>query len=172
MKKKKLESIEFATVRLAHKTVVLMKDDAEPTEEMSGARAQNADTMYWARCMVDGQPEVVTREAEYIRAFVGEEATSLDPEQTWNLATVICYLLKLGHAVGGPFGPPERIADAFRVSIESVTPKLVEGWLIFFAHVLSPDDLFGVLHEYEYDLRTGSVRHLKCIQPYPIWEVD
>jgi hypothetical protein len=163
---KKSKSTEFATVSLLHKTVVLMKDPAEPTAEMS-APTPNADTMFWARCIADGQPEVVTRNAEDVRNFVGEDAGSLDHEQAQNLAIVICYLMKLGDTVGGPFGTPKRIGETFRVNIESVLPSLVGDRLTFFANVLSPDDLWGVLYEYEYDLRTGSIRQGTTILPDP-----
>jgi hypothetical protein len=56
--------------------------------------------------------------------------------------------------------------------MEMASPKLAGDRFVFFANVSSADDLTGILNEYEYDISTGTVRHVRCIQPDPIWETD
>lgn len=162
-------AIEFAAVHLGAKTVVLMKDPPEPRTEMSAAPAPNADTMFWARCTTDSGESVVTRNAEAVRQFICDDISGLSQPQVSSLATIFCYLLKLGHAVGGALCSLQRAAASFGLDVESVAPRLLNDRLVFFANVSSPDDLTGLLYEYHYDLCTGEIQRKMCFEPDPAW---
>lgn len=188
MSKNESMPVELLTVRLGPKEIVLMKDPPAPRSEMSGALPDNADTMYWVRCIAGDKSEMVSRDAEAVRNVIGGERGNLDKDQAWNVAVIIGYLLRgyvagelgdaadgaggLGHVVGGPSLSLERAADTFRIDPDVLSPKLIDGHLRFFVKISNPYDLLGVLHEYEYNLRTGDFRQVRCIQPNPVWEDD
>ncbi|MFV8755893.1 hypothetical protein ACNOYE_35530 [Nannocystaceae bacterium ST9] len=177
---------ELLAVHLGSKSIILMSDPPAPRSEMSGALPDNAESMYWARCIADDSSEMATRDAEDVRKFIGGENSNLDDEQARNVAIIIGYLLRgyvagglgyvadgaggLGHVAGGPFLSLERAAETFRLDTDLLSPKLVGGRLVFFAKISNPYDLLGVLHEYEYDLEAGSLRRVRCFQPDPVWE--
>jgi hypothetical protein len=161
---------ELLAVHIGSKSVVLMKDPPTPRTEMSGALPDNFDTMFWARCLINGKIKRTARNAKEIRKFVGTIIDELDEDQSQRLAVILGYLLKVGDVVGGPYVSLERAAEIFRVDREVARPKLAGGRLVFFAEVSDPYDLLGVLNEYEYDLGTTKLRHVRTIQPDPVWE--
>jgi hypothetical protein len=163
----------MAAVIIGPKTVFLMKDPSDLGSEMSSAPPANIDTMYWARCITPGSPETTTRDAEVVRKFLAPDPESLSQDQVQGLATITSYLLRIGHTVGGPFLSFERTADTFGVNAEIMHPRVDDDCLVFFTRTLSLDDLDdldGILHEYEYNLETGRLRHVRSLPPDPIWE--
>jgi hypothetical protein len=170
MPTRKQAPVAMTVVHIGPKTVILMKDPSDLGKEMSGASPANIDTMWWARCVTPDRPEITTRDADVVRKFLAPVPESLSQDQVQSLATVTSYLLRIGHAVGGPFLSFKHITDDFGVDIETARPRLARDLLIFFTNTASTEDLTGTLHEYEYNLKTGGLRHMRSISPDPIWE--